>query len=71
MLYLIDNNMPMPPIKRSRLYPFANMQPGDSFKVPREQDHRLRSAAYYYARKHGMKFTVARMEDGVRCWRVN
>lgn len=68
--YAIEKNSPIPPF-RVRKYQFHAMKVGDSFSVPSSEDHRLRSAAYYWQKKHGGKYTVARMPDGKsRCWRL-
>lgn len=68
--YVIEKNQPIP-THRVRRYQFANMKIGDAFSVPAAEDHRVRSAACYWQRKHGGKFTCARMPGGkTRCWRV-
>ena len=68
--YQIEENAPIP-TNRVRKYPFANMKVGSAFSVPRSEDHRVRSAASYWSRNHGVKFTIARMPDGkTKCWRI-
>ena len=63
---LIDKNIPMP-----GLYPFAQMQVGDSFLLlPTMRRATVSVAAQRYGAKHGAKFTVRKVPDGLRCWRV-
>ncbi len=72
MSFEIEKGVPMPPTGPARLkYPFANMQPGDSFAVPSEDGNRLRAAASFYGIQKGWILTCRRQPDGsVRCWRV-
>ena len=63
----IDKQFPIP-VK----YPFAGMQVGDSFAVPKGVGRTAVSiSALRYSRKHGGKFTVRLMPDrSLRCWRL-
>lgn len=68
--------VPIPPIERKPpRYPFATMQPGDSFFVA-ENGKRVRDAANQYRRNRapGTTWTVRTViEDGIkgcRLWRV-
>lgn len=82
---IIEKGIPIPP--RSRFTPasredFAALEVGDSFAVPVPEKYRpkptvwigtnrLRNAAYMFGKRHGRKFTVRCMEEGViRVWRV-
>ena len=64
----IEKNIPIP-----NKYPFAEMQVGDSFKMPETMKRTaLMVAAMRYSRKHGAKFITKTMADGsIRCWRVS
>jgi len=47
------------------------MQVGDSFLVlDADWIKNLRSAAYMYGRRHGVKFTIRKYGEGWRLWRV-
>jgi hypothetical protein len=83
MTFKIDKNVPMPKISkgRPRIYPFPEMEVGDSFAVPITDDlslgnntnsSPLRSVAAAYARKYGGRFSVQldRSNKIMRCWRV-
>jgi len=76
MTFEIEKNVPMPeasPNKgRPRVYPFPEMEVGDSFVVEIEDSKLLRSAAGAYSRKYGGTFTVRidRKTQEVRCWRM-
>ena len=63
----IDKNIPLP-----ARFPFAGMKVGDSFAVPADvQRATVAVAASRYGRKHKMKFSTRKMEDGsYRCWRM-
>lgn len=81
----IEANIPIPPrgplVSKGRpaLYPFADMQIGDSFMVPIKASDpqkqkrlamRVTNAAYANARLHGKKYATRVMDGGVRVWRV-
>lgn len=83
MTFKIDKGLPMPNISkgRPRIYPFPEMEVGDSFAVPITDDASLgnnantsllRSAATAYSRKHDVKFSVTfdRSKKVTRCWRI-
>ena len=74
---------PMPSRKGGRLaiYPFSEMEVGDTFDAPRDmgpdhkgsdkRQHAIRSAASHYTRRHGMIFEVRCIDENtVRCKRV-
>lgn len=60
----------MPRRRRAKLvYPFARMNAGDSFIVPRVDTQRTRMAAQYYAAQHRVALYVAKCDDGkYRCF---
>jgi len=68
----IERHIPVPPETATRqLYPFPDMQVGDSFLVlDADWIKNLRSAAYMYGRRHGVKFTIRKYGEGWRLWRV-
>lgn len=72
--YEIEHGKPIAPAYSGRraLYPFATMRLKDSFYEPDSQRIRaLRSAASYWQRKTGKRFTVRRVpEGGARCFRI-
>lgn len=55
-------------------YPFKDMEINDSFFVPSDNpvsaQVALLKAANYWAKGHHGKFKTAKLEGGVRCWRV-
>lgn len=67
-MYAIEKNIPMP-VGRGN-YPFASMQVGDSFFVPRMKAQTLSAAACGYQKKLNMKYTVRTVDGGVRVWRI-
>jgi hypothetical protein len=73
----VERGVPIPPERlpgRFPVYPWRDMEIGDSFAVDRARDRQVRSVAWGWGKRHGQKFTVARVvEDGiekVRCWRI-
>lgn len=78
----IDHNVPMPATCSSKGYPFADMQPGDSFFVPAGITGcgKLRTyvnaavTRYRKASGHDIKLRSIRVTengvDGLRVWRV-
>lgn len=72
----IESGVPTPSSRAG--YPFAAMQVNDSFMVDTEDDAHAKkvstsigaSARNFARNNHGVKFTVRRVDGGVRCWRV-
>ena len=76
-MYQIDENIPLPTIARSgrsSIYPWYDMEVGDSFFVSGLTSNRFSSAAASAARRTGHKYTVRTVteqdEPGVRGWRI-
>jgi len=70
--YKVEKNVPPPvdlwPRGRKRVYPFADMLPGDSFVA---DSRNAMAAAYAWGRVHGGTFTGRLLEDGnYRIWRL-
>lgn len=64
------------PYRNETIYPFPDMDVGDSFFV-RAVPYKLRSvqqmvgqAAKRFGRRSKTRFTTRHVEGGVRCWRV-
>jgi len=69
--YVVEHNVPFPDTYRRRTYPFSDMQVGDSFRTDSEDRNRVTSAASYYGKRNGMKFSVrAEQNGGVRIFRI-
>jgi len=71
MSYKIDKKVPLPDFRGGKVkYPFADMNPGDSFTVPDTEKLAARQASYAFGRRNGTKF-AARFKDGEnRIWRI-
>ena len=75
-LIKIDPDVPIPVDDdswrsgRDALYPFPEMNTGDSFKVTLEQLGSVRSLCSRYGLKLGRTFVVRPHAGGWRCWRV-
>ena len=74
---VIDRGMPLIPviIKGKRKYPFPLMEVGDSFLVACDRDRRKSIIVSVLGcaradRMKGKKFTCRKVENGVRCWRI-
>lgn len=72
----IETNIPLPQRVGGRLkgskYPFAQMQPGDSFLVPSDvKPSTLRAAVSAFSKKAEApvkKFAIRVVDNGVRVW---
>jgi hypothetical protein len=53
-----------------RKWPFGLLEVGESFVMTGVSDGSARSQACDYGRRHGRKFSVARIAGGHRVWRV-
>ena len=81
-MYAVEKDVPVPPPESSGgpevKYPWNYMEPGDSFLVPcaAEERGRVSRNLSNCARKYrinvvmGRKFTIRRVDDGVRVWRT-
>jgi hypothetical protein len=75
----IETGIPIPPKKMGKnqaLYPYADLEIGQSFfAAPRPGKSIRQTAMYlsgmsaYYAKKTGRRFTSRTVEGGVRVWR--
>ncbi|MDP3327718.1 hypothetical protein [Parvibaculum sp.] len=83
MVFKVEHGIEIPAETRpnARLYPFGDMQPGDSFFVPaKDAAERMRrrqsvaAAARKFATTSGepasMTFHTRQTPDGIRCWRT-
>jgi len=64
----IENGIPVPPVRA--VWPFGEMEVGDSFLVPAGREKAAKSSAWTYGRKHGIRFTARMEKKGVRIWRI-
>jgi hypothetical protein len=83
-LFRVEKNIPVPKQIRGVHYPFNIMSKGDSIMIPVPADEpdpanraeRIRanflSSAknFLKSRKLSWKFATRRVEEGVRCWRI-
>jgi len=70
MLY-VESSVPLPDDRQRLKYPFDDMDVGDSFLLTDpSMVKNARSAAWMYSRRHGMKFSCRKVEDGWRVWRT-
>lgn len=53
-----------------RIYPFEEMQVGDSFSVEKSLWGALRSSAFKASRSLGRKFTTRVVDNRIRIWRI-
>lgn len=65
----IDKGIPIP--ERTTAWPFHAMVKGESFLVPAKKFSALKSAVtHWHKQRPGEKFTVRKVDGGVRCWKV-
>jgi hypothetical protein len=70
----IERGVPLPPARTGHgqhyRYPFADMEPGDSFAVPVGASSSLKASATQFAKRNRVTFAT-RVEGGnIRCWRT-
>lgn len=72
-MYKITKGIPLPTRSNNHLYPFGDMEVGDSFEVEAGKKDTVSGASLHYAAKNkGKKFSTRKMPDGsYRCWRVS
>lgn len=77
----LENNVPFPPLRKlyakPTRYGLVEMEIGQSFLIPCEHEDsqlirsRLTANISYLRKKHPeRRFTVGKVEGGVRCWRI-
>ena len=69
----IDKNVPMPSKHKIPPFPFADMEVGDSFAVPKAnlpQTVGYRAAVFAREQTPTWKFKIRKTPSGHRCWRV-
>lgn len=64
---MIESNITYPTTRHTR---FHSMKVGDSFPITEDERERYQGLAGYYRRKHGMKFSIRKVEGGIRMWRT-
>jgi hypothetical protein len=64
----IEKGIPLVEAMRTPIYPFDEMEIGDSFEYDSKKANNIRSCSRRYLQK---KFTVRKVAvDKVRCWRI-
>lgn len=66
---VIEKNVPIPSGTGSTVYPFCEMEVGDSFHWDGEKK-KLHYAASYYGKRHKKRFCCRPEGTGSRCWRT-
>lgn len=79
-MFTVDKNVSLPLDTRgpgrAPMYPWLDMEVGDSFFVPEsiQLPNAVSRAAYIFGKRHGLKFTRRSVQEvgvkGVRIWRV-
>lgn len=67
----IEKGIPLPDRRKRSIYPFAEMEFGDSFVVAKSP-RAMASSAWKWAKRNGgeKKFACRTVEGGCRVWRV-
>ena len=75
-MFKVERNVPITPQAtgrpaiRASLYPFAELNVGDSFAVTTNNPQKIRSAAHHWGKTLGRVFQTRLTDEGIRCWRV-
>ncbi len=81
MTYKIEKGIPLPRTKKGPgIYPFHDMEIGDSFLTPVKGDTHefskvqtsINSSSRHFVKKYfpKRKFTTRKEKEGIRCWRI-
>lgn len=77
-MFEIEKGIEMPKtLSRRGMYPFAEMEVGDSFFVAAQGEdsrivrQRVSAAASHRGARNGGQYSCAMVEGGTRCWRVS
>ena len=72
--FKIEKGVPLPPSRRGRtLYPWADMEVGDSFVAgpySTKFQNNVTTSAALQRRKHGRSFATRKDGDNLRVWRI-
>jgi hypothetical protein len=68
-MHTIERGLPLPPDAKVGVYPFGEMEVGDSFLTAVAR-RRVAAAASDYGKRHGRRFSVRQQADGLRVFRV-
>ena len=70
MTLAVDKGTPLPEEKKRNVYPYKQMDVGDSFFAPDAQITVMCNLQYRMSKRTGMKFTARKEGNGVRVWRI-
>ena len=72
--YKIESGVPMPETRgRHYIYPFAEMNVGDSFAVAASDVKLIRTSASHFGLRHKQKYSILCIDPikgDYRCWRI-
>ena len=66
----IQSDVPMPKLPAHAKYPWVKMQVGDSFFVPGQTSQNFGGTLDNARKSTGRKFTVRKVDGGIRVWRL-
>lgn len=72
-MFTIEKSIPIPATRKpNEVYPFQELEVGDSFFVPFTVSNpgSVRACASAYAKRHSVKLVCKKVEDGMRVWRT-
>lgn len=66
----IERGVPLPPARNQRLYPYPQLEIGESFFVPSGRQAEIATQAWRWSKKLQRKFVTRTRPGGVRVWRI-
>jgi len=66
----VEKNIPIPPEKKRNVYPYKQLEVGESFFVPTGKIQIVCNANYRTGKQLGKKFIARKESEGVRVWRT-
>lgn len=73
IMFPVEKSVPIPKTRNNSLYPFGQMEVGDSFFIPdagKSTAASIRACASAFGKKNNRKFSCRQVDGGVRVWRL-
>lgn len=70
---IIEKGIPLPERAGTlnSIYPFHDMEVGDSVFYEGEKGVKARTSAYTFSARRGFKFVARKENNGIRIWRIS
>lgn len=69
-MILVETGIPIPKQRIHTVYPFLDLEVGQSFFVPNGNPNSMRVRACLHGKALGRRFKTAKVQGGMRVWRL-